>query len=91
MNVFEMNILSVSKRVSNESKVQSSEVNEIRNLLDDFDNKMLLMIKEIRQCAKNEDLRVLQKYIEMWEPIRFVTRREVEKIVTDIIEKKFDK
>ena len=91
INVMDTNLLSQTKRNNTEIKVVYSELSELKNILDDFDNKMLMMIKEIRQSAKSQDVKVLQRYIDMWEPIRFVTRREVEKIVSDIVEQKLPK
>ena len=36
-------------------------------------------------CAKTEDVQVLDRYINLWEPANFVTRTEVEKIVDEAI------
>lgn len=90
VNVIDMNLLSQSKKNNTEIKVIYSELNDLKSILDDFDNKMLLIVKEIRQTAKGEDVRVLQRYIDMWEPIKFVTRREVERIVSDILDEKLN-
>jgi predicted RNase H-like nuclease (RuvC/YqgF family) len=86
LNVIDTNIMNQSKKISTETKIMYSEIDELKHILEDFDNKMLLMIKEIKQCAKDQDLKVLQKYMEIWEPMRFVTRNEVKKIIKDIIE-----
>ncbi len=80
-----------NKRYQQEIKVINSEINDLRHIMNDLDNKMLLLIKELRMCAKKEDVKVLNKYIGMWEPINFVTRKEVENIVRDAIEELGDK
>jgi chromosome segregation ATPase len=87
VNVIDTNLLSQGKKLATEVKIMYSEIDETKHILEDFDNKMLLMIKEIRQCAKEQDLKVLQRYLEMWEPLRFVTRNEVAKIVKEVLEK----
>ena len=34
--------------------------------------------------AKKEDVEVLQKYINLWEPVNFATRKEVEKLFSEL-------
>jgi seryl-tRNA synthetase len=87
VNVIDTNLLSQGKKLSTEVKIMYSEIDDAKHILEDFDNKMLLMIKEIRQCAKDQDLKVLQRYLEMWEPMRFVTRNEVAKIVKEVLQR----
>ena len=48
--------------------------------------KMKMIIKELKLCSKSEDLTVLKKYIDLWDPVRFVTQNEVEKIIEEKIE-----
>ena len=38
--------------------------------------------------ANKTELKVLEKYINIWEPIRFVTHDEVERVVEQILDKK---
>ena len=38
--------------------------------------------------AKKDDVQVMKKYLELWEPIHFVTQEQVEKIVQDMLERK---
>ena len=38
--------------------------------------------------AKKDEVKTLQKYVTMWEPIKFVTENQVEEIVKDMISKK---
>ncbi len=35
-------------------------------------------------------IKVLEKYVNMWEPLNFVTRKEVERIVREVLEEKFN-
>jgi hypothetical protein len=83
--VTDQNMLTYNKKNTTELKTVNLEINELRRILDDMQNNILLIIKELRLCAKKEDVAVLQKYINMWEPIDFVTRKEVEKLVEDVL------
>lgn len=87
----DQNIIGQNRKYMSELKVVNSDIMEIKHIINDLDNKMLLLIKELRMCARQEDLNVLEKYVAVWEPIRFVTRKEVERIMEDMIEPVIDK
>ena len=53
--------------------------------------KMGLIIKELQSVARKEEVKVLEKYINLWNPIKFVTSNEVEQIVNDALERKTKK
>lgn len=86
MEVDEKNMLTFHKKVNSEFKTLNSEITEIRNEIKDMRQEMSMIIKELRLSAKKEDVKVLEKYIEIWQPLNFVTRKEVEKIVREILE-----
>jgi len=79
--VTEENMLSKNKHLSTEIKTMTSEMNELRKEIFELKDKLLLMIKELQECAKKEDVRVLEKYINMWNPVNFVTKNDVDDIV----------
>lgn len=87
----DQNLMNQNKRFAQDIKVVTSELNELKHIMNDLDNKMLLLIKELRMCARKEDLNVLEKYINIWEPINFMTRREAEKIIAETVEDYVDK
>ncbi len=86
VQVNEQNMLSDAKKNVIELRTTSSDVTDLRRLIQDIENKMLIIIKELKLCAKKSEVTTLQKYIDMWEPINFVTRKEVEKIVGEVLE-----
>jgi hypothetical protein len=46
-------------------------------------SKILMILKELQSGAKKEDIKVLQKYVDMWEPLNFVTRNEINEIIDE--------
>jgi hypothetical protein len=84
----DQSFLNHTKKVMSEIKLLNSEMDELRQKLDNIDNKMLLIMRELRLCAKKEEIAVLQKYINLWEPVHFVTRNEVIKILEDLLQGK---
>jgi hypothetical protein len=45
-----------------------------------------LIIRELKMSAKKEDLAVLQRYIEFWDPVKFATHTEIEKVIQEKID-----
>ncbi len=85
--VVEQNMLSENKKVNTEIKTVNSDISDLKRGIAELKSKMMLIVKELQLCAKKEDVQVLEKYINLWEPINFVTSNEVEKIVKSMIEK----
>ncbi len=85
-DVVEQNILSNFKKVNTEIKTSNSEINEIRKEILDIKDKILLIIKELKLTAKKEDFEVMRRYMDLWEPLKYVTQTEVEKVVRRIIQ-----
>ncbi len=67
--------------LSKEVKSTNSEVLELKRQQDQFAQKMELIIKELKQTAGSEDVAVIKKYIELWNPLQFVTQRDLERSV----------
>ena len=84
----EQNMLSRDKQISTEIKTTNVDVHELKKELAEIKERMLMLIKELQTCAKREEVKVLEKYINLWEPVNFVTRNEVEDIIKDILGKK---
>ncbi len=84
----EQNMLSKDKQISTEIKTTNLDVHELKKELTEIKERVLMLIKELQTCAKREEVNVLEKYINLWEPVNFVTRNEVEDIIRDILEKK---
>ena len=92
LRVTEENMIRRNKKTTTDIKTLTLDINELRNEIDEIKNKVLMVIKEIQGLAKNEDVKVLQKYIDMWEPMNFVTHKEVEEIINEkLATRKFHK
>jgi predicted nucleic acid-binding Zn-ribbon protein len=85
--ITEQNILSRHKRVTVELKTMNMDINELKKEMMEIKDRILLLIKEIQTLAKKEEFQVLQKYINLWEPINFVTRNEVNDIIKETLRK----
>ena len=84
--VTEENILAKNKHFSAENKTLNSDINEIKKDLHEVKDKLLLVIKELQSVARKEEVKVLEKYINLWNPIKFVSQNEIEQIVNEILD-----
>lgn len=82
----EQNMISNRKKYSDEIEILKEEIDEMKRTMREVENKIILIIKEIRMTAKKEDVDSLKKYVELWEPVKFVTQNQVESIVREFME-----
>lgn len=81
----EQNMLNMNKKLLSDIKTLSSELSETKKQLDEIAEKLLQFMNEIRKCAKKEDVKIIEKYLEFWSPINFITREEAERMIKDSI------
>lgn len=85
--VIEETMMSKNKLFSAEIKTINSDIMEIKKEIHETKDKLILVIKELQTVARKEDVKVLEKYINLWNPIKFVSQNEVEQIINEILEK----
>ena len=88
--VMEQNMLKNNKDIKKDVRVMSEQLDDFHREINSLKDNFKIMISEIKECAKRDDVKILQKYIDMWEPIQFVTRREMIKLIRDNVESQFD-
>src|SRR3990167_7546340 len=86
--VIEENIISKNKHYSAEIKTLASDISEIRKEIQELKDKLILVIRELQSVARKEEVKVLEKYISMWNPIKFVTQNEIEGIINEVLDKR---
>jgi len=79
----EQNMMTNHKKAMAEIKSLKDEMNELKRTIKNIEDKIITIIKELRLTSKKEDIEVMKKYIEIWNPINFVTRDQVDKIIAE--------
>ncbi|MFO8015942.1 MAG: hypothetical protein R6U32_02465 [Candidatus Woesearchaeota archaeon] len=82
----DQNMLEFNKETKRNMKATNDELMEVRKDFEDLKEKVKLIVKELKETAKSEDVQMLEKYVNMWEPVNFVTKHDVERIVEDKLE-----
>jgi len=81
--LMEQNMLSNNKKAMNEIKSLQDEMNELKRTFKAVEDKIITIIKELRLTARKEDIDVMKRYVELWNPATFVRSEQVERIVEE--------
>lgn len=82
------NLLKTEEDVRTTIKKLNSEINELRKLLIDIDSKLDRFLIQAKNSAKREEVLILRKYLEMWDPLKYLTREEAERLLNQQLLKK---
>ncbi len=88
--VVEQNMLSNNKKAMTEIKSVQTEINEVKRTIQAVEDKIITIIKELRLMARKEDIDIMKRYLELWDPVKFITAERVEKIIDEKLGKHED-
>lgn len=71
------NLLDAERTFSKELKGFNQESLELKKQTNDFSEKIGMLGSEMENVAQKSDLKVVEKYLDMWNPSNFVTRTEL--------------
>jgi len=86
LQITEENMISKNRTFNTEIKTLTSDINEVRKEIHDLKEKIILIIRELQTAAKKEDVKLLEKYINLWNPVKFVTKGELDFVVEQALE-----
>jgi histidyl-tRNA synthetase len=69
-----------------EFKTLSSDLLEFKQDHEKTVEKADLIVKELKQTAGQEEVQTLKKYLELWNPMNFVTQRDLERTLNTKLE-----
>lgn len=78
-------LLNERKRFTQETRTIDSDILELKREVNEIKNKLGIVINELTSCVRKDDLEALKKYIDLWDPMKFITRDQAEKIIKEII------
>lgn len=84
--MIEDNIMNEKHHVDKEIKDVGLQIKENKVVNAQMRDDVLLIIKELQTLAKKDKVEALEKYIDLWSPIRYVSQTEVEKLIEDKVE-----
>ncbi len=81
LSVLKEGLLKKNTDLKKDVKTLNDELLELRRSQESTLQKMDLMIKELKQTAGVEEVMVIKKYMEYWNPLNFVTQRDLQRAV----------
>lgn len=85
--IVEQGMISLEKDLRGDIKSLSEDVIELKHELGDIKDKLRLISAELNNLVKKNEFKVMEHYVDMWQPMNFVTRNELNRII-DMKEKK---
>lgn len=75
-------------KLNKECKIINEELLELKREIEKIKENLNLIIKELKLTAGKEEILTLKKYVDLWNPLTFVTQRDVERIIEEKIKEK---
>jgi hypothetical protein len=77
MQLTDQNLIESERSFSKELRRFNEDVLEVKRNAVDFDEKTSMFSGELSNIAQKSDLKIIEKYLAMWNPTMFVTRKEL--------------
>ncbi len=87
MLVMNQNMIEEYKKIIREVKSLEGEISDLKSDLNNIKNIMKHLTEEANNFARKDSLKILEKYINLWNPLTFVTTSEVRKLVEEEVRK----
>ena len=81
VEILETTVLDNYKKTMQDFKVLDDEFTGLRHAMNSMQQKMDLVIKELKMSAGKDEVRAIQKYLDLWNPVKFATREEVDRLL----------
>ncbi len=81
VDVLKNDFIKRANQLNKDFKTLSDDLLEIRHEQEKMNQKMTLIINELKQTAGAEEVLTLKKYVEFWNPLNFVTQRDLDKAI----------
>ena len=83
LQLVETNMLALQKKTASDAKNLNSEVSTLKRQVAQVEDRITTLLKELTLLAQKEDVDILKKYIELWNPVKFVTVEQVERMIEE--------
>ena len=77
--VINQNMIEEWKKSTTEIRLLNDEIKALKLDMFRMKDTMKHLISELEQYARKEDVKVLEKYVNLWNPMKFVTESELKK------------
>ena len=75
------NMINEYRKLNKELKISYDEIKNIKQELNEIKSLLRNVVNEMQNFAKKEDVKVIEKYMELINPLNSITEEEVRKII----------
>jgi hypothetical protein len=79
----ESSLLSFEKEIKTELRVLTTQTVELRKRLNDINSKMDMILGELNTVVQKHELATAERYLELWQPMQFITREEAKRLIKE--------
>lgn len=79
----EGNLVATTKKFNEAIHHMDADLLEAKRNLDSFKQKIELIIRELKLTAGKDELTSVQRYLDLWDLTRFVSREELDKLIEE--------
>lgn len=79
----DQNLIDSEKNHVAELRELNNKILDVRQGISEMTEKMTIMLGELNSCVRQEEFTVLKKYVELWQPTRFLTEQEARQMIAD--------
>ena len=84
----ERNQIENNKDNRRDIKTLEQENDELHSTLREIKQNMKIMAVEMQGAAKSEEVKVIQNYLDLWNPVKFVSPTQAKKLASDVFDTK---
>ena len=80
----EQNMLKDAKDLFEEISSLQETISELKNEMSELIEKLGKLSEEVNNAVSKTEFNVLAKYIDYWQPMNFLTRKEAEELISEL-------
>ena len=88
LSLLEGNFLDYKNRTNREFSLLKDSLRDIKNSLEQLKGTLQHIIRETAGFARKEELMMLERYMKLWEPLKFVRADEVKEMIKEELRKR---
>lgn len=88
IQINEQNTINEIKKIKNNLKSTNEDVKDLKHNMRDFGDELKHVIKELGSTAKRDEVKVIDRYLSFLDPLNFLSKREIEKLVDEKVEER---
>ncbi len=77
LQLTDQNIIESERGFVKDLKQVNEDTLKLKKQVNDYSEKISIFNDEVNQAAKRTDIKLIEKYLDLWDPKNFVTRKEL--------------